>query len=133
MRSSRFAAIAAALLLNTVPTLAATPQEIAHCEGRGSSPELKIAGCTAVIESGDFSGHDLAVAYHNRGGAYADKKDFVRAIHDYDEAIQIDPSYAHAYVARAQAYARIGQYDRASEDFGEGVQLSRSAAKFFRI
>jgi tetratricopeptide (TPR) repeat protein len=37
-----------------------------------------------------------AMAYNNRGGAYYNKKDYNRAIADYEAALRIDPNHALA-------------------------------------
>src|ERR1700722_703064 len=49
-----------------------------------ATPDMMIAGCSAMITSGEFSGRDLAIAYTNRGSAYDDKHDEDRAIADHD-------------------------------------------------
>ena len=38
----------------------------------------------------------LALAYNNRGNAYADKNDYGRAIADYEAALRIDPNFTSA-------------------------------------
>ena len=64
------------------------------------NPEVSIAGCTALIRSGQKSGDDLALAFLNRGLAHAEKGEFDWAIKDYDEAIRLDPANATALYAR---------------------------------
>jgi tetratricopeptide (TPR) repeat protein len=62
------------------------------CEGRnGASADLVIKSCTTVIQSGRENTENLAVAFYNRGKAYADKGDLDRAIQDFDQAIRLDP------------------------------------------
>jgi tetratricopeptide (TPR) repeat protein len=87
------------------------------------SPDLQINGCTAVIQSGQWSGEGLASAFNNRGGAYNDKKDYDRAIADFDQAIRLDPKYAFAYKNRGTAYYGKNDYDRAFADFGQAIRL----------
>jgi len=55
----------------------------------------------------------LPVAHYNRGKAYADQKDYVKAIEDYDQAIQIAPDFLFPYFAKAIAYQKKGEYDKA--------------------
>jgi len=45
----------------------------------------------------------LSAAYCNRGNAYYCKKNYDRAIADYNEAIKIDPNYTDAYIGRGNA------------------------------
>lgn len=69
------------------------------------APEARIAACSKDIDSGKMKGHDQAVNYNNRGNAYFDRRDYDRAIADYDAAIQLDPSYSGARINRNTATA----------------------------
>src|SRR5262245_6511978 len=60
------------------------------------SLNLQIAGCTAVLRSRRETTSNRAVAYSNRGVAHSGKKDYDRAIADYNEALRLDPTYAVA-------------------------------------
>jgi tetratricopeptide (TPR) repeat protein len=62
-------------------------------------------------------------AYHNRGVAYADLKDYSRAIQDYDQALRLKPDFADAYTGRGIAYNKLGQHQRAIEDFDQALRL----------
>ena len=75
------------------PAAAQTQQQIDWCLNQGSPfpPDLQIGGCTASIQSGRWSGKALAWVYVSRGHAYDDKKNYDRAIADYNQAIQLDP------------------------------------------
>lgn len=44
------------------------------------------------------------LAYYNRGNAYYDKRDFDRAIKNYDQAIALDPAYVLAFYDRGLSY-----------------------------
>src|SRR6267378_1977540 len=62
-----------------------------------ASADLQISGCTTVIQSGRETTRNIAIAFNNRGNAYHDKKEYDRAIADYDQAVKLDPNYARAY------------------------------------
>jgi tetratricopeptide (TPR) repeat protein len=96
-----------------------------------ASPEPQIAGCTALIESGKESAQVLAIAYNNRGNAYAAKGELDRAIRDYDQAIQHDPKSARTLNNRGVAYRKKGDHDRALSDFDDAIKLDQSYAKAF--
>src|SRR5262245_42445384 len=64
-----------------------------------------------------------AVAYSNRGLAYAYKNEYDRAIADYNEAIRLDPKYVEAYYNRGLAYDYKNEYDRAIAEFKEAIRL----------
>jgi tetratricopeptide (TPR) repeat protein len=87
-------------------------------------PDVKITGCTALIQAGQDTTKNLSVIYNNRGIAYDDKGDYDRAIQDFNEAIQLDPNDETAYYDRGYAYNKKGDYDRAIQDFNEAIHLN---------
>jgi tetratricopeptide (TPR) repeat protein len=126
-----FVGLATAALAVGAPVgsvVAQTQQQLDWCESKGlvkdkdmeGAPDavladLIIPACTAVIESGKFTGNDLAKMFNNRGNAYfAFRRDPDRAIADYDQAILLAPNDPTAYFNRAHAKAR--KLDRAGFD-----------------
>src|SRR6185295_2735131 len=107
-------------------------KNIQLCNGADrSSPEPQIKGCTALIESGKETTLVLAVAYTNRGNAYAAKGDFDLAISDYDVAIKLNPAFAKPFNNRGVALQKKGEYDRAIKDFDEAIKLQPDYARAF--
>ena len=90
---------------------------------RSSEPATVIAACTRLIESGQFTGHNLAIFHYDRGIAHKNKKDFDQALSDYSEAIRLDPNYAHAYLNRGVLLADKREIDRAMADFEAAIRL----------
>jgi len=70
-----------------------------------------------------------ALAFHNRGAAYANKGDRDRAIADYDEAIRLDPQYALAFCNRGRAKRAKGDETGAGADINRANQLSPSSCR----
>jgi lipoprotein NlpI len=87
------------------------------------SGDAAIEACTRDINSGRYKGHDLAVAYYNRGVEYDGKQDVDRAIADYSQAISIDPKYAVAYNNRGNMHSGKGDVGRAIADFSQAISL----------
>jgi tetratricopeptide (TPR) repeat protein len=83
---------------------------------KSHDPEQSIAGCSALIESGQETGVNLAKEFNNRGASYANKDDYDHAIQDYDQALRLNPNLADAFCGRGLAYADKGDYDRAIAD-----------------
>jgi hypothetical protein len=79
------------LLLLGSPALAQNPKKnnylsnIELCNGLDrTSFEARIDGCTALIDGHQGTTTAEAIAYNNRGNAYTAKRDYDRAIRDFD-------------------------------------------------
>ena len=81
------------------------------CPKAGERPDAAIAACTRIIESGNESRTNRAIAYYNRGIAWAEKGQYDKAIADYTKAIRRKPDLALAYYNRGNAWLNKGQYD----------------------
>jgi len=77
----------------------------------------------AIRMAGEFGDNNYAVAYVNRGNAYAMKDDYNRAIAEYTEAIKLDPYYYLAYFNRGIAYRDLEDIRRAIDDFTQTIKL----------
>jgi tetratricopeptide (TPR) repeat protein len=115
----RFVATAGLLLLST----SAWGDSKSDCLAK-ESHELRIKGCTAIIKLNPKD----AIAYHNRGEAYALKGDVDRAISDYNKAIELSPNYAPAYNSRGRAYTSKGDYVHAVADVTKAGELAPQKA-----
>lgn len=118
-----------------------------------SRPELgtAIKDCKEVIESytrainsdekpNDEMKRKTAMAYNIRGNAYVDTAEifqrngepandyFDRAITDYTDAIELDPTLAKAYINRGTAYAAQENFDRAIADYTDAITMEPDMA-----
>ena len=64
-----------------------------------------------------------AETYYVRGNVKFKQGDYVGAIADFDEAIQLKPDYAEAYNNRGLAKHELGEYAAALADFNKAIQL----------
>jgi tetratricopeptide (TPR) repeat protein len=111
-------------LFEFAPVSAQTDQQVRWCNGKdGATADMQIGGCTAAIQSGNFSAVGLASAFNFRGMAYDANSQYDQAIQDFNEAIKLDPSFEQAFNNRGNAYDERGQYDRAIQDFDEAIKL----------
>ncbi len=106
-------------------------EEVRRCDIGGGHPDIRIISCTRNIESGRFTGQNLAVAFTNRGLAHKSKGQWDRAIADYDEAIRLKPDFVFAFNNRGNAYYYKGQLDRAIADFSNAIRLNPGLAEAF--
>ena len=86
---ARLSAAVVALTLLWSPS--AHADVVDDCEQK-FDPDLSIASCTTVIQSGEYAGEDLFRAYFFRGSMYAVRRDFRRVIEDIDQALRLDPA-----------------------------------------
>jgi tetratricopeptide (TPR) repeat protein len=100
------------------------PEGRTACLSDTVSPDISIAACTRTIESGEAKGAPLATLYINRGSQWERKRDFDRAILDYDTAVELDPKNALAYRSRGIAYSKKGEHDLAITQFTEAIRFA---------
>jgi Flp pilus assembly protein TadD len=112
-----------ALSMITIWTAATWADDKGDCRG-GKNADLKIKGCSAVIQSDAKD----AIAFNSRGAAYQSKGEVDRAIADYDQAIGLKPDYAQAYENRARAFVSKGDYTRAVADVTKAGELTPKMA-----
>ena len=102
------------------------------CENKDAKPpDQQIAGCTAIIETGREPRPSLAIAYNNRGIAHAARKEFDRAIADYEEAIKLLPNADFPYNNRGNAWLERKDYDRAMADYDKAIALNPRNARAY--
>jgi tetratricopeptide (TPR) repeat protein len=83
-----------------------------------------------VIQSGQETPANLAVAYYDRGFGYDNKHLYDQAIADYTQAIALKPDYANAYGNRGEVYNERGLYDQAIADLSQAIALGATAPDF---
>ena len=72
---------------------------------------------------GDSTRSPGAASYANRAKTWALKKEYDKAIADYDEAIRLSPRSASFFLHRGKAWQAKGRSDKASADFEEASRL----------
>src|SRR5262249_35447106 len=73
-----------------------------------------------------------ADAYLNRGNAHAARRDYDRAITDFDAAIRLNPALAMAYNNRGVVRRNKGDIAGAIADYGEAIRLAPNLAMAYR-
>lgn len=61
--------------------------------------------------------------YTNRGLHYVEQNRFFKAVADFSEAIQLDPTRPTAYLNRANVYHKLGRYEKAAVDCSKSLDL----------
>jgi lipoprotein NlpI len=86
------------------------------------NPDKALPFCNRAIQSGELTEKNLATIYYYRASIYSYKRDYKRAIPDYDQATRLDPSMAQAFNGRGFARFFLGEYEAAAKDFQESVE-----------
>ena len=66
--------------------------------------------------------------YNNRGWDFYQKKDYDKAISDFNDAIKLNPNSALAYFNRGITYGDKKEYDKAISDFNDAIRLDPNSA-----
>jgi tetratricopeptide (TPR) repeat protein len=74
---------------------------------------------------------NLAVAYQERGYAYARNQSFQEAIQDYTEAIKIKSNEPGVYEQRAALEMKMGDNDKALADYSEAIKLKPNEVRYY--
>lgn len=86
--------------------------------------EAAIPYCTRGIESGRYTGAELAGLYLNRGLRYDYLKDRERALSDYNAALKVDPAHVKAYNNRGGLYhTQFKDNERALADYDQALKI----------
>jgi len=106
------------------------------------NPDISIAACTALIESGpdpqwqtiprvgpvSWPTRFLALDYAARAEAYYKKQSDDLAIRDYDQATALVPDDWGAFQGRGKIFLRKREYNRAIRDFNEAIRQKPAEA-----
>jgi tetratricopeptide (TPR) repeat protein len=112
--------IFAILLSLSILATPATADDRTTCKGSG--PEA-LSACTRAIESGQFSGTELAQLHTNRGVERRRQRDIDGAIADYTDAIRLNPNEPFAFNNRANIKRDKGDIDGAIADYTEALRV----------
>lgn len=127
----RFGAIVTAVVLAVLFARPAPADVLDDCN-QSAEQDIRIAGCTQSLETLKLDNKSRANVHIRRGDAYANKKDYDRALADYNEAIRLEPASAEAYNGRGVVYDKQGQPDRAIDDFDQALRHHPKYSEAYR-
>lgn len=126
MLTLRVMTICAAVAGLLPQAVSAAPSEADRDSCFDDSGDVAIAACTRAINSRRYKGEALARLYGARAFEYKVKRDFDRALADYNEAIRIFPNVVESLDARGSILAEQGNYRAAINDYTAALKLPRS-------
>ena len=84
-----------------------------------------------LLDLGDENQLNLAEACYNRGIQRCSQQDYLAAIADFDQAIQISPNWVEAYYNRGLARIKLEEYEAAIYDYTALLRLQPTHAKAY--
>ena len=110
----------------TAPAQSQSQAAVATCAA--SNAEAAIPACTRMLGLKNWSASDRSRLHVHRGVAYSRKRDYDRAIQDFNAAVRLDPNQGRAYSNRGFAYNQKGDYDHAISDLSRAILLEPDIA-----
>ncbi len=115
-----FSAIALVTLAAPLSTIAAA-DDAATCRSTGQEAT---AACTRIITSPGATRDQVGDAYINRGQSYYRKKEYERALEDFNKAIPLKPKWVQlAYSNRGNVYYAKGEDQNAIDSYDKAIAI----------
>lgn len=92
---------------------------------RGDSPEVVIAGCTALIASAHLSDAERDQALSARAFAYRFQHDYPHAIADYQDALRRNPRAIWTHIGLGNSYRDADDSGQASGEYARALGLAK--------
>jgi len=103
---------------------AETKQEYDWCYDPAATDDQTIQGCTAMIESGKYTGVKLSDAYDNRGVGFNGKKQYDLSIPDFRKAISLNPRNYEAFNNLGNAFYNKEQWNDALDSYDASLRIN---------
>lgn len=110
------------IVLLAIPALGSSRRDLHAC-AEGRTLQLRIEGCTRLLDHARLATRLRAQIFNARGNAYKNLGDLNRAIQDYTTSIELDPRSFQAYNNRANALRNAGAFDQAIADYNAALRL----------
>lgn len=118
------------LLALSAPAFAQWNEDAQDCyedtKPESFSPDKALPACERAMRSGELTKRNLAQMYYYRGTIWMDKKDYKRAIEDFSEAANLDPTLPQAHQTLGFARFFVGDFRPAARNFADSLELRRN-------
>lgn len=94
---------------------------------RESKLELALEFYSQAIAKSGTSYSERYIIYGNRSLVYLKTKEFVKALGDADQCMQLNPSWVKAYVRKANALKELNETKTGSDCLEKGIKAVKSA------
>ena len=116
-----------------VPAYAQSAADWTRCQNEDLSvkPADSIAVCDSILKREDLTKKDRIRAQHFFARGYEDTKDYDRALVEYTQVIELDPTFAEAYIGRGTAYVAKGEFDRGIREYTRSLEIRKRVEAFY--
>lgn len=94
------------------------------CSSYGTDPDLRIEACNRILADAGIPVSVRAAVHIKRGEAYIMKRDYARALPEYEQGIRLNPGNWEGYNRRGVLLGKMGQYDRSFKDYDKATELN---------
>jgi len=104
------------------------------CLVRATSKEMmdrRFESCSAFIEQASGSPAKRAIAFASRGWVQVTRRDYPKAIADFDSALSLNSNFDWALAGRAVAFLNSRQSERAIPDFDRVIAMHPSSPQLY--
>lgn len=129
----RLVLIAIFLAIQALSAFAQSADDWARCQNEDLSvkPTGSLAVCDKILKRDDLSKKDRIRAQHYFARGFEDKKDYDRALVEYTQVIELDPTFAEAYIGRGTAYVEKGEFDRGIREYTRSLEIRKRVEAFY--
>ena len=130
--STQVMKVAVILLVMFLALMVASPvlaDSWKDCASKNTDRSIK--GCSALIKAGHETKVNRAIAYYNRGIAYAKNGLLKLAILDLDQSIVLRPKSADAHYNLGLAHYQSGNFDQAINDYDQAIKINSKYANAY--
>lgn len=121
------AVVALSAMTVIAPPARAQTRDESAAQCMQTDADTRIAGCTALINSGQETQDNVAVAYNNRGIGENKKGLYDQAIADSTQAIALKPDLGTAYAVRGSSYRLKGANNEAIADYNRALEMKATS------
>jgi len=86
--------------------------------------DLRIEACTRILDEANEPANVRAAALVGRGEAFTYKRDYQKALADYEQGIKLDPKNWEGFNGRGVVLAQTGHSERAIADYMTASKLN---------
>lgn len=117
----------------SLSSFAQTASDWSQCQNEDLAlkPAASIVVCDHILKGEDLSKKDRIRAQHFFARGFEDSQDHDRALVEFTQVIELDPTFAEAYIGRGTAYVAKGELDRGIREYTRSLEIRKRVEAFY--